>query len=296
MSTSTTPRGHKRTRSDSSVEIIAVRSVSKKKKQQQQATPPPPEEKRLRVFRHAPPHKFDAIWERATTERFFVLKRQRFDDAESGCPEEDFELAGTTGNVYTIRIARQPVCNCPWALKGNQCKHTVYILHRVLKAPYHLTYQLALLSSELRHIYDKLPQPSADADDGKKRKAIEGECAICYMDLEQKDDQNIVWCRAACGQNLHKVCFDTWARTCTARDVTCPLCRSPWEAKQNTDAAAVVVDTDAAVEGEDGYLNVASQLGISQYRDTSWYPSSRWIDRMEARMENYNRRRRRYYY
>lgn len=80
----------------------------------------PAEEKRLGAFHRAQPRKFDVLWGRATSQRFFVLKRERC-DAES-CPQEDFELAGTTGNVYSIKIARQPQCNCPHGLKGYQCK------------------------------------------------------------------------------------------------------------------------------------------------------------------------------
>lgn len=90
------------------------------------------EEKRLRPFRKAQPRKFDVIWERATSERFFVLKRERC-DAED-CPQEEFELAGTTGNVYSIKIARQPQCNCPYALKGNQCKHVIHVRTRFLSS------------------------------------------------------------------------------------------------------------------------------------------------------------------
>ena len=130
MSTSATPQRRKRALSDSSVEIIEVRSVGKNKKRQKttekQPTPPlEPEEKRRRVFRSAPPKAFNAVWQRATSERFFVLKRER-DDA-GDCPQELFQLAGTTGNVYSIQISREPSCNCPHALKGNQCKHTIYV-------------------------------------------------------------------------------------------------------------------------------------------------------------------------
>lgn len=83
------------------------------------------EEKRLRPFRKQAPKAFDNIWFRATTQRFFVLKWTRCDAAD--CPEEEFELAGTTGNVYTVRIARQPTCNCPIGKTRQQCKHTVYV-------------------------------------------------------------------------------------------------------------------------------------------------------------------------
>lgn len=128
MSASTPkPQGLKRRRSSSPVEIlvpsavvISTPSSAKKPKKQE-----PGEEKRIRQFRRQMPKSFEVIWERVTRERFFVLKRERCDLED--CPQEDFELAGSTGNVYKVRIARRPTCNCPYALKGHQCKHPVYV-------------------------------------------------------------------------------------------------------------------------------------------------------------------------
>lgn len=81
---------------------------------------------------------------------------------------------------------------------------------RVLKARENLAYQLALLSSELREIFQHAPPiPSADKDaessDGN-RKPIEGECPICYTEFE-KNRGEIVYCRGACGNNVHKTCM-----------------------------------------------------------------------------------------
>lgn len=95
------------------------------------------------------------------------------------------------------------------------------------------------------------------------------------MDLDDKDAESTVWCRAACGQNLHKLCFDTWARTCSGRTVTCPLCRSRWEMDETVDAVASV-DTSQGLEGEDGYINVADQLGISGERGASTTALRTW--------------------
>jgi hypothetical protein len=58
-------------------------------------------------------------------QRMFVIDRTRSGNKE--CPEETLTIAGTTGNLYTVTIARIPSCNCPHALKGNQCKHVVYV-------------------------------------------------------------------------------------------------------------------------------------------------------------------------
>ena len=98
----------------------------------------------------------------------------------------------------------------------------------MLKAPAHLEYQLAFLSPELREIFARCPMPSADASDGNedsdalsKRKAIEGDCPICFMPFESNERDDIVWCRAACGNNIHRACFEQWAKSQNGREVRC---------------------------------------------------------------------------
>lgn len=83
------------------------------------------EEKRLRRFRSQEPKSFGEIFDRAMSQRFFVLERRRTGTDE--CPGEVVELTGSTGNVYTVSIGRQPECNCPHARKGNQCKHIIFV-------------------------------------------------------------------------------------------------------------------------------------------------------------------------
>jgi hypothetical protein len=51
------------------------------------------------------------------------------------------------------------------------------------------------------------------------RKPVEGDCPICFMEFESKEE--IVWCKAACGNNIHKKCFDQWAATSAESGVRC---------------------------------------------------------------------------
>lgn len=243
-----------------------------------------PTEKRLRKFRPCPPRSFDEIYRRATTQRFYVLTRTRCGTPE--CPEEVVELTGSTGNIYTVVVARQPTCDCPHALAGNQCKHVLYVLSRVLRAPFEYVYQLALLSSELREIFANAPPPppasgeeegGGSGDGDGRRKPVEGDCPICFCEMEAEGGEAVVWCRAACGQNIHKGCFETWAATKRRQaagggkaEVTCPYCRSVWEGDED-----VIKKIERnGVRNAEGYVNVASQLGISTERDYSTY--SRW--------------------
>lgn len=216
--------------------------------------------------------------ERALSQRMYIVERKRHANPDCphstpDCPIEVVDLAGTTGNIYTVTISHVPTCSCPNFVKGNaQCKHILYVLVRVLKAPENLQYQLAFLTSELREIFDNagpLPTDTASAHDTDgKRKPIEGDCPICVEDLNPESEA-IVWCHAACGNNLHKTCFDQWAASKGHNKVTCPYCRTPWQA--GVDEHALKNIDRAAGVNEEGYVNIGSQLGLSGQRDYSSY-------------------------
>ncbi|KAH8163059.1 hypothetical protein CIB48_g5190 [Xylaria polymorpha] len=226
------------------------------------------DEKRLR--RSALPSSISA--QRASSEANATAgsaQKRRSRCGTDDCPEEEVEITGSTGNIYNVHIAKVPSCNCPHGLKGNQCKHIIYVMARVLRVDHNLVYQLALLSRELRQIFAAAPPIGIDGDkkasaQDPNRKQIEGDCPICFSPFEGAEDT--VYCRATCGQNMHKECFQMWATTKrqSARDaVTCPMCRSPWEGDE--DMVKKIQNTGVA--GADGYVNVADQLGISRRRD-----------------------------
>lgn len=233
------------------------------------------EEKRSRRFR---PHASSSYLERlnrATTQRMFVIDRTRGGTIE--IPEETIDLAGTTGNVYRITICQLPSCTCPDSRQGNQCKHIVYVLHNVLRAPEHLQYQLAFLSSELREIFAAAPataSTSASSDAPSNRKEVSGDCPICFTELEAETEDSIVWCRAACGNNLHKDCFEQWARSQAGKEIRCVYCRTPWKRDEES---LERVKNAGEVNGE-GYVNVAGELGLSGARDYSTY-HQHWVRR-----------------
>jgi hypothetical protein len=99
----------------------------------------------------------------------------------------------------------------------------------VLKAREDLAYQLALLSAELAEIFANAPATpqssdkataSLTTDTGGSRKPIDGECPVCAMEFDTSDkSEDIIWCKAACGQNIHRVCFEQWARSKPGRSL-----------------------------------------------------------------------------
>ncbi|OQE21117.1 hypothetical protein PENSTE_c012G09096 [Penicillium steckii] len=238
-----------------------------------------PFERRLRRWRAHPPKTYLERLFRIQHTRMFIVD-QRLDGTED-VPEMSFEVVGSTGNLYRTTIKKDPQCDCPDGMKGNQCKHICYVLLHVLKAPAELQYQLAFLSSELREIKASAPVswnneglPPAENNKGN-RKPIEGDCPVCYQEMVESQEA-IVWCKASCGNNLHKECQDKWAAT-TGRtsDVRCVYCRSIWE----SDTPNLNAESIQSLRGNvgnlnhEGYVNLASQFGLSGKRDLSVYSS-----------------------
>lgn len=85
----------------------------------------PPQERRGRRFRPQAPQNFSGIYHRATTQRFYVLRRTRTGTAL--CPREEVELTGSTGSIYNVTIGPFPMCTCPQGAKTQQCKHIVFV-------------------------------------------------------------------------------------------------------------------------------------------------------------------------
>lgn len=273
------PTPQKAKKSQQTIEVIDLTADSPEKtprRRSKRDSEAPAPEKRLRLFRKRAPQSYLAVKDRALTQRLTVLSRERCgsDDA----PEEKVVVAGSTGNVYTVLVGLMPSCDCPHANKGNQCKHIIYVMLRVLKAQEQVAYQLALLSSELRDLIKNappIPGLETDGKDGTKtegvdpnRKPIEGECPICYDELDKKE--SIVYCMSGCGNNVHKDCMQKWAAISKGK-ATCPYCRAKWAEDAGFDGKLGSVDTKGLKRNDDGYVNVAGQLGLSGERDYSSY-------------------------
>jgi hypothetical protein len=208
----------------------------------------------------------------------FVLSRRRHGSAE--VPEESIDMAGSTGNIYSVTISLQPTCSCPdMSGSGGQCKHIIYVLKRVLRVEGQLSYQAAFLSSELREIFANAPVAAQGASTeaetvvaGAGRRPIEGDCPICFCEMEEAEET--VWCKAACGNSLHASCFQQWAASKGGSTTTCVYCRAPW---QESEEEKVEGAKRGLVQGKgrlmkEGYVNVAEELGIGRERGTclSW--------------------------
>ncbi|KAH0613138.1 uncharacterized protein H6S33_009518 [Morchella sextelata] len=258
--TSTKPRGVGKGKEVAGPSSAKAPSIKKAKN-----TPAAEEEKRLGRWRSQPTHQLRDRIHRCLTQRMVVLDRHR--NMEVSPPEEIFQIAGSTGNVYQVHIKRKSTCSCPDGIQNGLCKHILYVMMKVLKARDELVYQPALLSTELEQIFLKAPAaPASDLSNSgpSNRKPLEDDdCPICYSEFD--NEESTVYCKSQCGTNIHEACFRQWAATKGPGLVTCVMCRQPWQS-ENVKSALV-----NGKIGEEGYVNVAEQLGMSLERDTSTY-------------------------
>lgn len=227
-----------------------------------------------------------------------------------GGPSVTLSVLGSTGNIYEVTISKVPKCSCPDAMKGNICKHLLFVMLKVIGLPVNnnLVYQSAYLTEELDEIigllqnrtrqlgrdvvaneavkqqFDAMNKGEAAATSAKKEedskivaKEVEGDCPICFDPLGSNNLSLLTFCKQACGSNFHVECIKMWTNQPSQRGKpSCPACRQPWvDVKTGGKKKAVAPKRSA---GDEGYANLGSLQGQSPVRDTSTYHSSPYYD------------------
>ncbi|KIM36473.1 hypothetical protein M413DRAFT_31701 [Hebeloma cylindrosporum] len=248
-----------------------------------------PEKRQAQFKPRCPQNILDRV-QRVMTQRIFMIDRNRNGDEL----KEEFSVLGSTGNVYTVTIDHKPRCNCPDNVKGNHCKHVLFIFLKVLQVSQEsgFWYQKALLTSELQQIFAEAPlapnslahnhvrdayaratgkataptAPDAASSGNKRIPGPDDDCPICYDGMHGASETSLVFCEE-CGNALHKECFGQWQRTAanSGKSLTCVWCRATWVAPRPAGAAG------GAKRVAGGYLNLAGVAGVSPVRDTSTY-------------------------
>lgn len=93
------------------------------------------------------------------------------------------------------------------------------------------------------------------------RKPIDSICPVCYDTMSEKEE--IVWCQASCGNNVHKQCFSAWQSAKKDAPATCVYCRAPWaQANARATARGQNLDFSSVIPPE--------PYDLSQYSEYSW--------------------------
>ena len=243
-------------------------------------------EKRASTYEVAPNKALRTRITRALSQRMFLVGQVDNSNGTDGL-NRSYNVLGSTGNVYDIEIKKVPSCTCPDFERGHLCKHIVFVMVKVLNVSRRsdLIYQRALLQTELVKIFANAPvAPRSDVLANTEataayKKVVEGsavprapekdpdgDCPVCYETLIC--DKSLLDSCGACMNYIHKECVGQWLRV----QKNCVYCRSVWCAYGTKPSSAKSrAKAVAAAEGEEGYINLGAEQGLSPRRETGDY-------------------------
>lgn len=193
-----------------------------------------------------------------------------------------FFVLGATGNVYTVTLSTAPPsCTCP-DRAATPCKHTLFVLLRVLGLPPDaacIRRRASLRPPHLRHLLDA-PTPSEALAGSRARERFHqlfssvpseggaqqrndrtsepgGTCPVCLEEMEEEEEEEggVATC-AACGNSVHEQCFQRWKRIRGRRAASCVMCRARWRERKEQETyvnlAAYASEDDAAAAAAGG--------------------------------------------
>lgn len=170
-------------------------------------------------------------------------------NVKKNCEDDwKFDVEGSTGNIYEVRIKENITCECIDFHKRNKiCKHIYFIIGKVFDKKNWLNtiindnpdINLFEVYSENNSennfnnfINDKFykkkePEPEPEKNPEKevnKDYLCDELCGICYDNFTKEDLLDKIENCIVCKNYLHKSCLKVWL----PRSSTCPYCRSNW--------------------------------------------------------------------
>ena len=185
--------------------------------------------------------------EKCFKDKLFLIEINEPED--DSLVQKEFLIEGTTGNVYTVTMKKQPKCTCPdYTMRKHRCKHIFFVLIRILKADN--SEKMNYKDEELLEMLDNMPKVTRHLKAKKKDrdlyKEIMKEKNSKFAQVEQKkltnnDDcpiclekllngEKLDYCKYFCGNSIHKKCFEMWKKT--KKEPVCVYCRGNWNGEK----------------------------------------------------------------
>ncbi|KZL65352.1 sap domain-containing protein [Colletotrichum incanum] len=169
---------------------------------------------------------------KAMQESMFIIKR---DDNYDGLPGLTVSIRGSGSETYQVTVGNRTSCTCSSIMFRPQsnCKHIIYVLTHVLRAPADLLPQRTLFTEELTKLLNRAPKvqfttAEVSTDPSKSDgipKSKDGKCCpVCFKDIGEA--QTV--CCGKCGNHAHSSCFDVYAREHSGWSVKGAVCQGDW--------------------------------------------------------------------
>lgn len=152
-----------------------------------------------------------------------------------------FDVSGSSGNDYQVRIQTSVTCTCPdYQRRGRPCKHILFIVVRLLRLSTRDDIEAVLRSTALRinvldTMLNSIPRDMTEPSSNSTTRATDPsiivpprlldetkECPVCFEPL-LNSHRPLVYCRHSCGNVLHGDCHRHWTRY---KSDSCVFCRA----------------------------------------------------------------------
>ncbi|KAH9909156.1 hypothetical protein F4778DRAFT_215871 [Xylariomycetidae sp. FL2044] len=194
-------------------------------------------EKRVTRYLDAPTDTYRRQLAKVQTEKICIVNMaDNSEFVKTGGPSIQFTVASGYAGSYRVRISKFPECDCPFKKYQSDpiCKHILYVVVHVLKAPEPLRWQTGFLSDELHNLFEPIlqasPERSPKTSNYGTLSAAEN-CSVCFKDLD--DNSEVVAC-LKCGDHSHRRCFNVSAHHRSGWEpLQCLSCHSAWDQEGN---------------------------------------------------------------
>lgn len=168
------------------------------------------------------PDNVDRRMQRGKTQKIYLVNRNVDDSTAT------FNVMGTTGNIYEVKLSGSPTCSCPdFCQRRNRCKHIFFMLAKIfaIKNPYQATFSKAEIENYIKSYKDNILKFSIKYDvklncTDVGPKCIEDDCCICLDPILNGDPY--VYCKKTCGRCVHTDCYNMVIK----KTSKCPYCQN----------------------------------------------------------------------
>jgi hypothetical protein len=197
--------------------------------------------KKLQLIKKKP---FNARKDRGIKQKIYMIEYDR-----RGEYNIFFKVMGTTKNVYTVTIKKEPECTCPdYITRFNRCKHIYFILRRIMNVGEEIEDNKTYKKTQLKEMINNMPELMGELivnnsikDKYRKMncckkyekvemKDLDDLCGVCFDDLD--NGEKIDYCKYSCGKPIHIDCYNMISKN---NGYKCIFCRNNWNVNLNND-------------------------------------------------------------
>lgn len=157
---------------------------------------------------------------RGKTQKIYLVNRNVNDTNAT------FDVMGTTGNIYSVKLSGSPTCTCPdFTQRKKRCKHIFFMLAKIFIV--NDPHQKKFTTKEIENLISKYQENILKLTIKYNLKSLcteitakntEDDCVIC-MDAVLNGEQ-YVYCKKYCGRCIHLDCY----KMVTSKSQSCPYC------------------------------------------------------------------------